>query len=584
MIITVVKIPLWPSNRQPPTLLHHHNRDNTIMGLPSTSVTFGKVAKVDESSVTATCRNARLEINELAMIRKNLSDRVRVLRENLKKAEDDYWSQYHLRLNGTNTGTATRLWVANFATKEGVVAKQTKQNLDVVRGQIRDLEVQLQKADDDFWGKWQDVITKLATIPKPSQTAPVAPQSSSAANASGRKPKEDVAHSPQPRPTMMLPTHSPGVLSPLAPPAFFPHGPPLATPTTNEVDDIPDSDPPVVGSEPPQQVSKVTLKSTAQSERVPQSDDNVASTGVQHGSIAEEQVSSGVPSQSLPKIDDNTAPTEDYSIASTETHYEPAAENPPFLGVTRPVVGHIYKAYYKHDDQEGWWMCTVLPTLPAHETDAWKYKVGITFPSASLDLWHDAPECYTTTIQTKRKNGRSSRKHHVVTGWKPGYEDGGPLETQRSFPVLFFEDRRNIKGRFIVRMPPYNLHFKPEAWDWVEAKNLRPAQTDVGPVYGETTASLFRQRLEALRVTRPVDKLPRIRIVDGQEDPENTDYRPTKRLRIRVIGRDHPLPQAQSSPSGGRETEMSDAGSLSGDTIAASSSAIQSDDDLSKLH
>ncbi|ROW04871.1 hypothetical protein VMCG_04767 [Cytospora schulzeri] len=489
----------------------------------------GEAAKVDESYVTATCKNARLEINALASKRKNLRINITALQEKLKQTEDDYWSQYHVRLNGTDVSTSTNLWVSNFATKEGVVAKRTKQRLDEFRRQVQGLEVQLQKADDEFWGKWQDIITKLANIPQLNPTPPEAHQPVCVHTTTAPSKAEDETAPPsQPQTTPMLPIYA--AASPLAPPVFFPHGPPLETPTTNQ-SGAQQIETPIVVTEPSQ------LFETAQS-RV------------------------------LPQVSDITE--------MIETHHDATATSPVFQGVTNPKVGHVYKAYYKHESHEGWWMCTVLPTLPAHKSEAWAREVGISFPSASLDLWHDAPKCYSSMIQTKRKTGKSTKRHHVLTGWESGYEDGKPLVTQRAFPVLFFEDRKGVQGHFDVPMPPKKFNFKPHAWDWVEAKNLRPVDTDVGPVYGEMSADRFVKRLEAL----------------GQEStptPANKqEGRPVKRPRIKIIRREHPSTQAQPySTEGQQATDVADVRSLSGDTIAASSSSsssstVQSDDELTK--
>lgn len=601
--------------------------------LPGGCVTTGAVAKVDESSVTATCRTARLEINELALTRKNLYEKIRVLRETLKKTEDDYWSQYHLRLNETNTDTATKLWVASFATKEGVVAEQTKLKLDELRGQIRVLEPQLQKADDEFWGKWQDVITKLATITKSGGTAPEVSEPSAAARAPRSKPKEHVAVAvavgplPQPRLTTMLPAYAPqSSASPLAPPAFFPNGPPIARMTTVYMPVVRNPDPPVavpelpravqeppqIVPELPQQVSETTPELTTPSSS--QTDDSIASTSAYLYTTQQFTASLEVPSYNSPQNDDNTASTNAYHDTTKETtpslevpspgspqtddkstsvetqNTTDAQESPPFPGVTQPLAGRLYKAYYKHGDQEGWWVCKLLPTLPAHETAAWQEQVGISFTSPNLDLWHDAPACYTTTVQAKRKSGRSITRHHVVTGWAPGYEDGGPLVHQRAFPVLFFEDRKGEAGYFSVPMPPRKFNFKLQSWDWVEAKDLRPVETLVSPVYGEKSAANYVKRMEALRSSQPFgpspEESPRLVLADG--DPDQTECRPAKRLRIKIIRRDRPSAQDQTQSSLTQvqhETEMTDVGSLSGDTIAASSnssSATQSDDEISK--
>lgn len=493
----------------------------------------------DDNYVTSTCRNARLEINTLASRRKNLRLNITVMREKLKQIEDDYWSQYHMRLGETDVGIPTLLWVSNFATKEGVVAKQTKQRLDEIRGQIQGLEFQLRKADDEFWGRWHDVITTLANIPQLNPSLPEAPRPSATLHAANNPCKlEDnlpVAPLPQPRPTSMLPTYA--TSCPLAPPAFFPNGPPLETPTTDEAG------------------ARHTYAPVGITESFPLSETKFDFTTA--------------PSQYLPEVADSTA--------STEAPHNATANDPAFQGVTDPKVGHIYKAYYKHEDHEGWWMCTVLPTLPAHESEAWAREVGISFPSASLDLWHDAPGCYASTIQTKRKMGKPTKRHHVITGWQSGYEDGQPLVTRRAFPVLFFEDRKGVQGHFDVPMPPKKFNFKPHAWDWVEAKDLRSVDADVGPVYGEVSAEKFAKRLKALRQENESSQELTTTAADDQ------DGRPIKRPRIRIIHRNRPLAPAQvHSTEGQEETELTDAYSLSGDTIAASSSVVQSDDEMIK--
>lgn len=510
----------------------------------------GEVARVgDENYVTATCSNARLEINALASRRKTLRTTITVLREKLKQTEDDYWSQYHIRLGGTDVGIPTLFWVSNFATKEGVLAKQMKQKLDEIRGQIQGLESQLQKADDEFWVKWQDVVTKLANIPQLNSTFPKAHQPSPTLHPANdpRKTKDNmhVALPPQPRPVSTLPAYT--AASPLAPPAFFPNGPPLETTTTYQA-------------------------------------------GTRHPEAPEVNVSTSYPLSET--TSDSTTASSPYvsevadsaAAASTEAPHNTTANGPAFQGVTDPKVGHIYKAYYKHESHEGWWMCTLLPTLPAHESEAWAREVGISFPSASLDLWHDAPECYISTIQTKRKTGKSAMRHHVITGWQSGYGDGQPLVTQRAFPVLFFEDRKGVQGHFDVPMPPKKFNFKPHAWDWVEAKNLRPVDADVGPVYGEIAAEKFAKRLEVLRQQDHSSHIKQ-ELSPTAADDQEAGGRPVKRPRIRIIHRTRPSTPVQSYSAEGREeTEIADAGSLSGDTIAASSSSsvAQSDDEMIK--
>lgn len=587
-------------------------------GMPSA------VTQKDEFSVAAICRNARLENTALQTRRKGFRYDITVLREKCKQIEDDYWRQYHLRLNavGSDNGASIDQWISSFATEEGSVAKQTKQRLDELRNQIQALEVQLQKADDDLWGKWQGDMMRLATIPRPMPSLPALSQmsvqpSQLCSTARAASASHDVKHAMPPpsqprRPSappspahpitdvqttiatsahahrkilrgkvgprlvvinpampkgkgrekkvesespiapaiktgnaeLLKPTYA--ASSPLAPPAFFPYGPPPANFAT------------AGGQGGPQHTDKPIV--------VPES------------SQQPETVSKSIPTRrsSLPRQVDGSTSSSDPRHDATEVE----DKNTSFQGVIDPKVGQIYKAYYKHEDHEGWWMCAVLPTLPAHESEAWARDVGITFTSPNLDLWHDAPKCYDLTISAKHKAGKWTKKHHVITGWHHDYRDDQPLVTERLFPVLFFEDRKGIQGRFEVPMPPKKFNFKPNAWDWVEAKNLRPVDAEVGPVYGTILADKFVKRLEALQkkgTTYSPESTP--------TDAPDQDGRPAKRLRIKVVFRKvHSTPSKPQLPDykeKQEDSEMADAGSLSGDTIAASSTSL-SDDELSK--
>ncbi|KUI70487.1 hypothetical protein VM1G_06581 [Cytospora mali] len=565
--------------------------------------------KEHEVFVAKMCRGARMKVVALEKKRKSLRINIEALRESLKQNEDEYWAQYHVRLDSSDKGTSTDDWVINFATQESVVAKDTKQRLDGLRGQIQDLEVKLQKADENFWGTWQDYMTKLANIPRlspsPQQDSQISRTSftthatdpsfifedtmippsqplrtskfpgrahpaakvypiilateedknfnyskdgahqvnNSSATSRGRKvkspdlPVEVGDHTAPSRPAYTT-------ASPLARPPFFPFGPPPANSTTD-----------VTGAQLPPAAPVVAPEIS----------------GPPHVESKPSAVSIQAPPRQLSE-----------SPAISRDGTEETAENTIFQGITDPKVGHIYKAYYKHENHEGWWMCTVLPTLPAHESETWARQVGISFTSTTLDLWHDAPECYSVTTQTKRKTGRSTVRHHVITGWQTGYGDGEPLETQRAFPVLFFEDRKGVKGHFDVPMPPKKFNFKAHAWDWVEAKNLRHVDEDVGAYYGEICAGKFARRLEALRQEENFSQESTPTVADDQEG------RPAKRPRIKLIHR-KPSPteaQPQLTPTpykeGQEDVDMADAGSLSGDTLAASSTGQQSDDEMSK--
>jgi hypothetical protein len=176
-----------------------------------------------------------------------------------------------------------------------------------------------------------------------------------------------------------------------------------------------------------------------------------------------------------------------------------------FTGVVDAIPGEIYQAYYKDGRYEGWWMCTPLPW------NAWEAQIGIRFSLEQASLFSDLPGCYKTDWVRADKNkkkarGKGSRRMKlVITGWENGFELGGPQETERVFPVLFFDDKPGEPGNFTFRGPEKPFTFSQKARralpvEWVAAANLRLPGADVGsPVAGRETATRFKERLRGLK-------------------------------------------------------------------------------------
>ncbi|KAI3396555.1 hypothetical protein diail_12079 [Diaporthe ilicicola] len=177
-----------------------------------------------------------------------------------------------------------------------------------------------------------------------------------------------------------------------------------------------------------------------------------------------------------------------------------------FAGVTDPVPGEIYQAYYQDSRCKGWWMCTVLPW------DSWEREIGIRYDMQKAGMFRDMPPCYTADTVRAKPNTKHRRMKHVITGWSPGFEAGGPRERERVFPVLLFDDTPGEAANF--SFPPADRPFtfskKAERAlpaEWVAAANLRHAGSDVGGggggggarVEGHETAARFRERVVALR-------------------------------------------------------------------------------------
>ena len=84
-----------------------------------------------------------------------------------------------------------------------------------------------------------------------------------------------------------------------------------------------------------------------------------------------------------------------------------------FDGITQPVVGRIYRGYWKTN--RTWYAVLLLPT---GGFDA----VGMSSKIADTDLVEYIPRCY-----------RSNRRTKEILGWETGFEDGGPYVTRRRF-------------------------------------------------------------------------------------------------------------------------------------------------------
>lgn len=119
-----------------------------------------------------------------------------------------------------------------------------------------------------------------------------------------------------------------------------------------------------------------------------------------------------------------------------------------FLGVTEPVLGQIYQAYWPED--ETWYRLTVLPLGGFQE-------IGLFGHLSDLDLSRAIPACYEV------EQGGSS-----IIGWKDGFGASGPRVSEREFPCLVFDEAFEIPATGKFSLPDRRRYA------WVSAKDLRP--------------------------------------------------------------------------------------------------------------
>lgn len=141
----------------------------------------------------------------------------------------------------------------------------------------------------------------------------------------------------------------------------------------------------------------------------------------------------------------------------------------PFEGITDPTVGRMYRAWYRG---KGFYVALMLP-LGNFGT------VGVVGGISNIDRQRKAPKCY-------RRSGAR------ILGWASGYEDGGPKSRERMFPMLYFEDTRDLAFEGSLVVPP--------SLGWVAAKDLRPFDVD-DPECRRTNGFRNSQLLERARMS-----------------------------------------------------------------------------------
>lgn len=105
--------------------------------------------------------------------------------------------------------------------------------------------------------------------------------------------------------------------------------------------------------------------------------------------------------------------------------------------------------------------------------------------SINTELTNNIPGCYKTL-------------DNQIVGWADGYEDGGPLATEREYPVLYLEDRIEVPLEGALENP------KVEAYGWVpvgDLETLSMTKPDARAMSGFKTVKKYLQRMENLRRT-----------------------------------------------------------------------------------
>lgn len=179
------------------------------------------------------------------------------------------------------------------------------------------------------------------------------------------------------------------------------------------------------------------------------------------------------------------------------------SDQPPresFDGITDPVVGEVYRGFWKKRKPHA------VLLLPRGALDV----VGMSGTLADTQLLKSLPICY--------RYGQGTEGIE----WEEGYEDGGCLITQRTFPILYFVG------------DSYKPHAKPgipelpkgSMFGWLDAQDLEPLDfrnPHHGSVVGYGCAREFYTKLEAARSKQAQDRLP-VEIAEGDQSPSPASH------------------------------------------------------------
>ncbi|KAK3375857.1 hypothetical protein B0T24DRAFT_676760 [Lasiosphaeria ovina] len=146
----------------------------------------------------------------------------------------------------------------------------------------------------------------------------------------------------------------------------------------------------------------------------------------------------------LPPLD---APTSAQKPASQFVHETPSNSSTSLahqlpVGIKNPTPGELYLGYWTKEKKN-----YAVLLLPRGDLKC----AGMHGTLSDTGLLIKAPKCYVI-----------DRMSMQIKGWAPGYEDGGPLEMKRDFPVMYFDGRRSVGWLRAKDLSPFN--FQNPCW------------------------------------------------------------------------------------------------------------------------
>ncbi|KAI0969634.1 hypothetical protein F4678DRAFT_166390 [Xylaria arbuscula] len=134
----------------------------------------------------------------------------------------------------------------------------------------------------------------------------------------------------------------------------------------------------------------------------------------------------------------NTSPTSSFQ-ETRKTHHDAGNKI-----ITNPKTFHVYYSLWNHDRR-------IYPVMILGWDDLKPSGLEHNLAKTGLLNAKNLPNCYLY------KN-IDSATNASITGWSPGFEDGGPMVKQRKFPVMFFDEGGNsgwVSAKSLSKFPLY---------------------------------------------------------------------------------------------------------------------------------
>lgn len=468
---------------QPGAIAPHANDNNNNNNMNNVSLTAtNPTDPTKPPRLIDILRTTHRALKAITTQRQALDAQITVARETMNKAQADYFAENarlfeeYVRNGGPNSFDS---WRAAFARKECERARECRERMERMRAQIMGWEAELGRLEKEHWERWTKCLERMkkGDAESPEQAVQESPVGEGKGVRFSAKIQVVEKGSNEQQPQIDRPQKTEATAKA------------TARRTSSR-----------------QSALRASRDSSQADEETPLPDTS------QQLKTKKRARSSNLSEESTPRKKHQSSAPSSIHASPQQTPSDPSY----FSGITNPVPGQLYYCYYEHPSksERGWYAGLILPW----DGDTWATSLKFDLSMSRMDLAPDFPACYIPEFTPEAMN-----TIRAIKGWAPGFEDGGPRVQERTFLVLFFDDRKNRPGNFKIPKRAGGMVKLPDSGnlpvDWVEAKNLRPWGAEMGTsVRGKAVAGKF---MTMLRTTRQGSLEPKV--MDGDVSGLNAD-------------------------------------------------------------